>query len=80
MKNNFNYYYYFFTQGVMVRLMLVLAPVACILAGIGISSVLTTYMKVCFDSSGHISALFSSEALSKHLALKKERKKEKWKK
>ena len=33
-------------QGVMVRLMLVLAPVACILAGIGISSVLATYMKV----------------------------------
>jgi len=31
--------------GVMVRLMLVLAPVACILAGIGISSVLSTYMK-----------------------------------
>lgn len=33
-------------KGVMVRLMLVLAPVACILAGIGISSVLSTYMKV----------------------------------
>lgn len=31
--------------GVMVRLMLVLAPVACILAGIGISSILSTYMK-----------------------------------
>lgn len=31
--------------GVMVRLMLVLAPVACVLAGIGISSVLNTYMK-----------------------------------
>jgi len=31
--------------GVMVRLMLVLAPVACVLAGIGISSVLQTYMK-----------------------------------
>ena len=30
----------------MVRLMLVLAPVACILSGIGISSVLVTYMKV----------------------------------
>jgi dolichyl-diphosphooligosaccharide--protein glycosyltransferase len=31
--------------GVMVRLMLVLAPVACILAGIGISSTLSTYLK-----------------------------------
>ncbi|CAF0756855.1 unnamed protein product [Didymodactylos carnosus] len=31
--------------GVMVRLMLVLAPVMCILSGIGISSVLATYMR-----------------------------------
>ncbi|EDO46343.1 predicted protein [Nematostella vectensis] len=31
--------------GVMVRLMLVLAPVACILSGISVSSILTTYMK-----------------------------------
>merc|ERR1719427_1789182 len=31
--------------GVMVRLMLVLAPVACILAGIGISQTLFTYLK-----------------------------------
>jgi len=31
--------------GVMVRLMLVLAPVMCILSGIAISSTLTTYMK-----------------------------------
>jgi len=31
--------------GVMVRLMLVLAPVMCILSGIGISSVLFTFMK-----------------------------------
>jgi dolichyl-diphosphooligosaccharide--protein glycosyltransferase len=29
----------------MVRLMLVLAPVMCILSGIGISAVLMTYMK-----------------------------------
>ena len=29
----------------MVRLMLVLAPVMCVLSGIGISSVLTTYMR-----------------------------------
>ena len=31
--------------GVMVRLMLVLAPVMCILAGIAVSSTLNTYMK-----------------------------------
>jgi len=31
--------------GVMVRLMLVLAPVMCILSGIGISTILFTYMK-----------------------------------
>lgn len=31
--------------GVMVRLMLVLAPVMCILAGIGVSATLNTYMK-----------------------------------
>lgn len=31
--------------GVMVRLMLVLAPVACILSGISVSTILTTYMK-----------------------------------
>lgn len=29
----------------MVRLMLVLAPVMCVLGGIGMSAVLTTYMK-----------------------------------
>ncbi|MGH0144628.1 UNVERIFIED_CONTAM: hypothetical protein FKN15_005326 [Acipenser sinensis] len=32
-------------SAVMVRLMLVLAPVMCILSGIGVSQVLTTYMK-----------------------------------
>jgi len=32
-------------QGVMVRLMLVLAPVMCILSAIGVSGILTTYMK-----------------------------------
>ncbi|XP_067937940.1 dolichyl-diphosphooligosaccharide--protein glycosyltransferase subunit STT3A-like [Watersipora subatra] len=31
--------------GVMVRLMLVLAPVMCILAGIGVSTILSLYMK-----------------------------------
>lgn len=37
---------HFLLQGVMVRLMLVLAPVMCILSGIGISSILAVYMKV----------------------------------
>jgi len=32
-------------QGVMVRLMLVLAPVMCILSGIAVSGILTTFMK-----------------------------------
>jgi len=32
-------------KGVMVRLMLVLAPVMCILSGIAVSSTLTSYMK-----------------------------------
>ena len=42
----------------MVRLMLVLAPVACILSGIGISSILSTYMKVFhFHLSIHECAL-----------------------
>ena len=31
--------------GVMVRLMLVLAPIMCIMSGIGISTTLSTYMK-----------------------------------
>ncbi|XP_076065049.1 catalytic subunit 3A of the oligosaccharyltransferase complex [Oratosquilla oratoria] len=35
--------------GVMVRLMLVLAPVMCILSGIAVSSLLTTYMKQIDD-------------------------------
>lgn len=34
----------------MVRLMLVLAPVACILSGISVSTILTTYMKVSVPS------------------------------
>ena len=32
-------------KGVMVRLMLVLAPVMCILSAIGISAILVSYMK-----------------------------------
>ena len=35
--------------GVMVRLMLVLAPVMCILSGIAVSSLFNTYMKVRAD-------------------------------
>ena len=33
------------SQGVMVRLMLVLAPVMCVLFGIAVSGILSTYMK-----------------------------------
>ena len=32
-------------KGVMVRLMLVLAPIMCVVGGIGISSILTLYMR-----------------------------------
>ncbi|XP_026471674.1 dolichyl-diphosphooligosaccharide--protein glycosyltransferase subunit STT3A isoform X1 [Ctenocephalides felis] len=39
--------------GVMVRLMLVLAPVMCILSGIAVSSLLLTYMKQLDDNTGH---------------------------
>jgi dolichyl-diphosphooligosaccharide--protein glycosyltransferase len=35
----------------MVRLMLVLAPVMCILSGIGASSILTVFMKNLDDGS-----------------------------
>ena len=35
----------FTVQGVMVRLMLVLAPVMCILSGIAVSATLTAFMK-----------------------------------
>lgn len=36
---------YRFLKGVMVRLMLVLAPVMCILSSIGVSSILDTYVR-----------------------------------
>ena len=51
----------FSMQGVMVRLMLVLAPVACILSGISVSSVLTSYMKV--------GLLFSRRAVAGRIAV-----------
>lgn len=38
----------------MVRLMLVLAPVMCILSGIGASSLLTTYMKQYIEGSSKV--------------------------
>ena len=47
--------------GVMVRLMLVLAPVMCILSGIGISSVLVTYMKNLDSSKGEKKSKKSEE-------------------
>jgi len=40
--------------GVMVRLMLVLAPVMCILSGIGASSMLSTYMTQYLESSSKV--------------------------
>ncbi|XP_060850792.1 dolichyl-diphosphooligosaccharide--protein glycosyltransferase subunit STT3A [Rhopalosiphum padi] len=40
--------------GVMVRLMLVLAPVMCILSGIGASSMLSTYMSQYLESSSKV--------------------------
>lgn len=40
-------------QGVMVRLMLVLAPVMCILGGIALSSTLVTFMKNLDSTSTH---------------------------
>lgn len=38
----------------MVRLMLVLAPVMCILSGIGASSMLSTYMKQYLEGSSKV--------------------------
>lgn len=38
----------------MVRLMLVLAPVMCILSGIGISAMLSTYMTHYLDGSSKV--------------------------
>jgi len=53
--------------GVMVRLMLVLAPVACILAGIGISSVLATYMKnIEFGTSSQTAQKQTTSRKGKH--------------
>ncbi|XP_025411065.1 dolichyl-diphosphooligosaccharide--protein glycosyltransferase subunit STT3A [Sipha flava] len=40
--------------GVMVRLMLVLAPVMCILSGIGASSMLSTYMEQYIEGSSKV--------------------------
>jgi dolichyl-diphosphooligosaccharide--protein glycosyltransferase len=50
--------------GVMVRLMLVLAPVMCILGGIAISASLSSYMKY-LEGSGELGAVtFSIMAFS----------------
>lgn len=51
--------------GVMVRLMLVLAPVMCILSGIGISAMLTRYCKELDSTASQTSANVS------HMAEKK---------
>ncbi|XP_040581769.1 dolichyl-diphosphooligosaccharide--protein glycosyltransferase subunit STT3A [Lepeophtheirus salmonis] len=52
--------------GVMVRLMLVLAPVMCILSGIAISSSLSTYMKYLDSSSAVSSSSTASSGASSH--------------
>ena len=43
----------------MVRLMLVLAPVMCILSAIGISSMLAVYMKVSVMIDVHVVACYT---------------------
>ena len=55
----------------MVRLMLVLAPVMCILSGIGISTILTTYMKNLETASSNSSSGTSSSAVGKDKKTKK---------
>ena len=42
----------------MVRLMLVLAPVMCILSGIAVSGILSIYMKVCYMTPYILSSHF----------------------
>merc|ERR1719431_337957 len=51
--------------GVMVRLMLVLAPVMCILSGIAVSATLTTYMKNLDATTANKSVPLSTEAAAK---------------
>eukprot|EP00096_Caligus_rogercresseyi_P002177 TRINITY_DN1416_c0_g1_i1.p1 TRINITY_DN1416_c0_g1~~TRINITY_DN1416_c0_g1_i1.p1 ORF type:complete len:719 (+),score=215.11 TRINITY_DN1416_c0_g1_i1:112-2268(+) len=52
--------------GVMVRLMLVLAPVMCILSGIAISSSLNTYMKYLDSGSSPSSSSHRGKSSGKH--------------
>ena len=49
--------------GVMVRLMLVLAPVMCILSGIAVSSSLSTYMKYLDGGSGGLTTSVGNGAV-----------------
>ena len=53
--------------GVMVRLMLVLAPVMCILSGIAVSASLTTYMKY-LEGSGISNTIHSGVSAEKKSA------------
>lgn len=48
--------------GVMVRLMLVLAPIMCIMGGIGVSCVLTTYMRNIETDSGAVKSKKKSDS------------------
>lgn len=61
-------------QGVMVRLMLVLAPVMCILSGIGISRLLTIYCKHLNPNGGQSTAPSSSNQHHHHHHQPSERK------
>lgn len=51
--------------GVMVRLMLVLAPVMCVLSGIAVSATLTTYMKNLDATTASKSVPLSSDSAAK---------------
>lgn len=66
-----------FFQGVMVRLMLVLAPVMCILSGIGISKLLTTYCKQlnpapALSSNSNVPSEKKLKRLESNFVMKKE--------
>ena len=54
----------------MVRLMLVLAPVMCILSGIAVSGILSIYMKVCYMIPHILSSHFVCYRISRYLIIK----------
>ena len=56
LTNNFS------VKGVMVRLMLVLAPIMCVVGGIGVSSVLSLYMRNYIDHNSKQSSAKSASS------------------